>query len=79
MGAVDSTPTLRSRASFSNPKTGRHVTGGGTFGVQGLREAIARAEHATAARTAMAIQHAIIDALEEPLEDEATVVVLAVG
>jgi serine phosphatase RsbU (regulator of sigma subunit) len=59
--------------------TGRHVTGGGTFGVQGLREAIARAEHPTAAGTAMAIQHAITDAWKEPLEDDATVVVLAAG
>jgi Stage II sporulation protein E (SpoIIE) len=59
--------------------SGRHVTGGGTFGVPGLRDAIARAERRTAAATAMAIQRAITDAWNEPLEDDATVVVLAIS
>jgi serine phosphatase RsbU (regulator of sigma subunit) len=57
---------------------GRHVRGGDVFGVDGLRDAVARAEHPTAASTVMAIQRAITEAWTEPLEDDATMVVLAV-
>jgi serine phosphatase RsbU (regulator of sigma subunit) len=56
----------------------RRTQDGGTFGVDGLRRALERADAATAAATAMAIQHAVTDCWSEPLEDDATVVVLAV-
>jgi serine phosphatase RsbU (regulator of sigma subunit) len=58
---------------------GRHTEGGGTFGVDGIRQALERAENPTAAATAMAIQQAVTDCWTEPLEDDATVVVLAVA
>lgn len=56
----------------------RHTEDGGIFGVDGLRHAIESAEAITAAATAMAIQHAVTECWSEPLEDDATVVVLAV-
>jgi serine phosphatase RsbU (regulator of sigma subunit) len=56
----------------------RHTEDGGRFGVDGLRRALERAEDPTAAATAMAIQRAVTDCWSEPLEDDATVVVLAV-
>ncbi len=59
--------------------TGRHMEGGGTFGVDGLRSAIADADYPTAACTAMAIQQAVTSGWREPLEDDATVVVMAVA
>ena len=57
----------------------RHTEDGGRFGVEGLRSALERAENPTAAATAMAIQQAVTDFWEEPLEDDATIVVLAVA
>ena len=57
----------------------RRVEGGGTFGEDGLRRALERAESPTAAATAMAIQHAVTDCWREPLEDDATIVVLTIG
>jgi serine phosphatase RsbU (regulator of sigma subunit) len=57
----------------------RHTEDGGRFGVDGLRSALERAENPTAAATAMAIQRAVTDSWSEPLEDDATVVVLAVA
>jgi serine phosphatase RsbU (regulator of sigma subunit) len=56
----------------------RRLEGGGTFGVEGLRRAVASAESTTAAGTAMAIQRAVTDSWREPLEDDGTVVVMAV-
>jgi serine phosphatase RsbU (regulator of sigma subunit) len=56
----------------------RAVEGGGTFGVEGLRRAVRGAPAATAAATAMAIQRAVTSCWSEPLEDDATLVVLAV-
>ncbi len=56
----------------------RQVEGGGTFGVDGLRLALERAESPTAASTAMAIQQAVTDCWREPLQDDATIVVMAV-
>jgi serine phosphatase RsbU (regulator of sigma subunit) len=58
--------------------TERQVKGGGTFGVEGLRRAVRASPAATAAATAMAIQQAVTSARAEPLEDDATVVVLAI-
>jgi serine phosphatase RsbU (regulator of sigma subunit) len=59
--------------------TGRQTEDGGRFGVEGLREALQRAADPTAAATAMAIQQAVTDSWREPLEDDATIVVLAVA
>jgi serine phosphatase RsbU (regulator of sigma subunit) len=56
----------------------RRTEDGGTFGVDGLRRALEDAEIPTAAGTAMAIQKAVTDCWSEPLEDDATIVVLAV-
>ena len=57
----------------------RRTEDGGAFGVEGLRSALDRAESPTAAATAMAIQQAVADCWAEPLEDDATIVVLAVA
>jgi serine phosphatase RsbU (regulator of sigma subunit) len=59
--------------------TERHTEDGGKFGLEGLRRALERAENPTAAATAMAIQRAVTDCWSEPLEDDATVVVIAVA
>jgi serine phosphatase RsbU (regulator of sigma subunit) len=56
----------------------RTVEGGGHFGVEGLRRAVQGAEAPTAAATAMAVQQAVNRCWTEPLEDDATLVVLAV-
>jgi serine phosphatase RsbU (regulator of sigma subunit) len=56
----------------------RKMEDGGTFGVPGIKQALERAGSSTAASTAMAIQQAVTDCWREPLEDDATVVVLAV-
>jgi serine phosphatase RsbU (regulator of sigma subunit) len=58
---------------------GRRTEDGGRFGEEGLRRALERAENPTAAATAMAIQSAVTDCWREPLEDDATIVVLAVA
>jgi hypothetical protein len=46
--------------------------------VEGIKNAIERAENPTAASTAMAIQRAVTECWREPLEDDATVVVMAI-
>jgi serine phosphatase RsbU (regulator of sigma subunit) len=56
----------------------RRMENGGTFGVEGLREALDRADNPTAASTAMAIQQTVTDCWREPLEDDGTVVVMAI-
>jgi serine phosphatase RsbU (regulator of sigma subunit) len=56
----------------------RRIEGGGKFGVEGLIAALERADNPTAASTAMAIQQAVTDSWREPLEDDATVVVMAI-
>ena len=56
----------------------RKLEGGGTFGVEGIKQALERADSSTAASTAMAIQQAVSECWREPLEDDATVVVMAV-
>jgi serine phosphatase RsbU (regulator of sigma subunit) len=56
----------------------RQVEGGATFGLEGVRRALREAPVATAAATVMAIQHAITRQWTEPLEDDATLIVLAV-
>ncbi len=59
--------------------TERKMEGGGTFGVDGLRSAIADAGSGTAASTALAIQEAVTNCWREPLEDDGTVVVMAIS
>jgi serine phosphatase RsbU (regulator of sigma subunit) len=56
----------------------RKVQGGGTFGIEGLKNALDRAASPTAALTAIAIQQTITDCWREPLEDDATAVVMAI-
>ena len=58
--------------------TERKMEGGGTFGVDGIRAAVAEAESGTASSTALAIQEAVTNCWREPLEDDGTVVVMAV-
>ena len=59
--------------------TERHLEDGTTFGVEGLRRALASTENPTAACTAMEIQKAVAKSWREPLEDDATVVVMAIS
>jgi hypothetical protein len=54
-------------------------TESGVFGVGGVRSAVADLESPTAAATAMAILQAVTDCWREPLEDDGTVVVIAIG
>jgi serine phosphatase RsbU (regulator of sigma subunit) len=56
----------------------RQTEHGGQFGVDGLRRAVENTEIATAAGTALAIQHALTNCWSHPLEDDATIVVLAI-
>jgi hypothetical protein len=56
---------------------GRSTGGGETFGLQGVRTAIAGARDAAAASTVRALEDAITAASIDPLEDDATIVVLA--
>jgi serine phosphatase RsbU (regulator of sigma subunit) len=56
----------------------RHMEDGAKFGVDGIRGALERSETETAAATAMAIQQAVTECWREPLEDDATIVVMAV-
>jgi hypothetical protein len=51
---------------------------GGTFGVDGIKQALEQADSPTAASTVMAIQQSVTDWWREPLEDDATVVVMAI-
>ena len=57
----------------------RRTEGGGRFGIEGIRRAIADLENPTAAATAMALLQAITDCWREPLEDDGTVVVLCIA
>jgi serine phosphatase RsbU (regulator of sigma subunit) len=56
----------------------RKLERGGTFGVDGIEGALERTTSRSAAATAMAIQHAVTDCWKEPLEDDGTIVVMAV-
>jgi len=56
----------------------RRTDTGGTFGVDGIRRAVRHADSASAPATAMAIAKAIVSSWREPLEDDATVAVMAV-
>jgi serine phosphatase RsbU (regulator of sigma subunit) len=56
----------------------REMEGGGKFGVAGIQEALERSDSTSAASTAMSIQQAVTECWREPLQDDATVVVMAV-
>ncbi|HEV2058426.1 MAG TPA: SpoIIE family protein phosphatase [Solirubrobacteraceae bacterium] len=58
--------------------TGRRTEGGGTFGTDGIKHALAGIENPTACSTAMAVLQAVTDCWREPLEDDGTVAVLAI-
>lgn len=58
--------------------TERKVEGGGTFGTDGIRDALAQVESPTAAASAMAVMQAVTESSREPLEDDGTVLVLQV-
>jgi serine phosphatase RsbU (regulator of sigma subunit) len=54
----------------------RPLVDGGTLGLDGVREAIVKAPVASAAGTLRAIEDAVREAVQDPLSDDATVVVL---
>jgi serine phosphatase RsbU (regulator of sigma subunit) len=58
--------------------TERRTKEGGRFGADGLQAAVAAAGSPSAAATVMAIQRAVTNSWREPIEDDATVVVLAI-
>jgi serine phosphatase RsbU (regulator of sigma subunit) len=58
--------------------TGRRTEGGATFGVDGIRRALAGIENPTACSTAMAVLQGVTDCWREPLEDDGTIAVLAI-
>lgn len=58
--------------------TQRKLQDGRTFGAGGIRNALEQADNPTAASTAMAIQQAVTDSWREPLQDDGTIVVLAI-
>lgn len=59
--------------------TDRRTDGGGTFGIDGIRRALADLQHPTAAATAMAVLQGVTDCWREPLEDDGTIAVLAIS
>ena len=56
----------------------RRRTADGAFDVGGIAAAARNAEGSTAAAAARGIQEAVVDASEDPLPDDAAVVVLAI-
>jgi serine phosphatase RsbU (regulator of sigma subunit) len=58
--------------------TERMTTDGGRFGIDGVRRAVQSAEAPTAAATAMAIHRAVTTCATDALQDDATLIVLAV-
>jgi serine phosphatase RsbU (regulator of sigma subunit) len=54
----------------------RPTLDGGTLGLAGIRDAVAKAPLASAAGTVRAIEDAVREAVEDPLSDDATLVVL---
>ncbi|WP_196809127.1 PP2C family protein-serine/threonine phosphatase [Conexibacter woesei] len=61
---------------LSDAVLARPTLAGGTLGLDGIRDAVAKAPLASAAGTLRAIEDAVRAAVEDPLDDDATVVVL---
>jgi serine phosphatase RsbU (regulator of sigma subunit) len=88
LGAGDGPPSFEVAAVSLEPGgrvvlytdgiTERVVKSGGRFGADGMQRAVQAAGATTAAATAMAIQGAVMSAASDPLQDDATLVVLAV-
>jgi serine phosphatase RsbU (regulator of sigma subunit) len=64
---------------YSDGITERPLGGGGAFGLDGIRAAVAAARGASAARMVRALQQAVVAASARPLEDDAALMVLSVG
>jgi serine phosphatase RsbU (regulator of sigma subunit) len=89
LGAAEAKPTFTADQRRLHPGerlilltdgiTERHMEDGTRFGIDGLRSALDSAANPTAACTAMAITKAVTDYWQEPLEDDATVVVMAIA
>jgi hypothetical protein len=54
----------------------RPTTDGGTLGLDGILDAVVKAPQDSAAGTLRAIEDAVREAVEDPLSDDATVIVL---
>jgi len=54
------------------------MEGGGEFGLEGIKQALEGAGTETVPSTAMAIQQAVTECWREPLEDDGTIVVMAI-
>ena len=61
---------------LSDGVLGRPTVGGGTLGLDGVQRAVLKAPAESAAGTLRAIEDAIREAVEDPLSDDATIVVL---
>jgi serine phosphatase RsbU (regulator of sigma subunit) len=61
---------------LSDAVLARPTVGGGTLGLDGVRDAVAKAPLTSAAGTLRAIEDAVREAVQDPLSDDATVVVL---
>jgi AcrR family transcriptional regulator len=61
---------------LSDAVLARPLVDGGTLGLDGVRDAVAKAPLVSAAGTLRAIEDAVREAVEDPLSDDATVVVL---
>ena len=59
--------------------TERPLSDEATFGLEGIRTALAAAQGASAARMAREVQQAVVSASPRPLEDDAAVMVLSIG
>jgi hypothetical protein len=66
----DSSPPTNGLILVTDGIVQRRTEGGGTFGVDGIRNAIAELHNPTAAATAMSILQAVTDCWREPLEDD---------
>jgi serine phosphatase RsbU (regulator of sigma subunit) len=55
----------------------RPTVGGGTLGVEGIHQAVLKAPDTSAAGTLRAIEDAVRESVQDPLSDDATLVVLA--